>query len=158
MAGIVSYLAADTLNQTPVSALTPLPVTGAGAGGAQAVAAVPVGGTAVQNSSGNVANAIATATLPAAVGKTTYIQGLLITPGGATTGALVTATLVGLGSTLSFTVGAPAGALLAGSPVFVDFGPGGRPSSAVNTAIVLSLPALGTGNTNASVSAWGYQL
>jgi hypothetical protein len=31
-------------------------------------------------------------------------------------------------------------------------------ASAVNTAIVLTLPSLGAGNTNAAVVAYGYQL
>jgi hypothetical protein len=32
------------------------------------------------------------------------------------------------------------------------------PASATNTAIVVTLPALGAGNTNATVIAWGYRL
>jgi hypothetical protein len=31
------------------------------------------------------------------------------------------------------------------------------PSSTVNTAVVVTLPSLGTGNTTATVNAWGYQ-
>lgn len=158
MAGIITFLAADAINETPVSAANPLPTTGPGAGGSIAIAAIPTGATLVASSSGNVANASAVATLPAASGKTTYIKGLTITPGGATAAALVSATLVGLGSTLTYTVGAPSGVAVSGLPLVVDFGPGGAPGSAVNTAIVLTLPALGAGNTNASVSAWGYQL
>lgn len=121
-------------------------------------AAIPAGATAVSSSSGNVANASAIATLAAVVGKTTYVKGLTITPGGATAAALVTATLVGtLGGTLSYTMGAPTGAAVAGYPFMINFGDG-IPASAVNTALVLTLPALGAGNTNASVSIWGYQL
>lgn len=164
MAG-VQYQNADNINQTPVSLAAPLPVTNSVAGAAVTQAnplptssmALPSGATPLAISSGNVANAIASATLAAASGKTTYIRGFSITPGGATAAALVTATLVGLGNTLSFTVGAPAGVAVMGSSTIVNFGDG-MPASAVNTAIVLSLPALGSGNTSASVSIWGYQL
>lgn len=117
----------------------------------------PGGAVAVSSSSGNVANASAVATLAAAAGKTTYISGFTITGGGATAASLVTATLVGLlGGTASYTVAVPAGATLGFTPISVQFNPP-LPGSAVNTALVLTLPALGAGNTNASVSAWGYQ-
>lgn len=166
MAGSIDYIAADNINHVPVSLANPLPTTSASGGAAVstsnplpvASAALPVSATLVANSSGNVANTAAVATLPAAVGKTTYIKGLSITAGGATVAALVTATLTGLGSTLSFTVSSPVGIGAGGMPIIIDFGPGGVPASATNTAIVLTLPALGAGNTNASVSAWGYQL
>lgn len=161
----VNYLNPDNVNQTPVSAANPLPVTSSAGGAAVSTSnpmpvasnALPVGATALAISSGNVANAIASATLAAAASKTTYIKGLTITPGGATVAGLVTATLVGLGNTLSYTIGAPTGAGAAGAPFQVNFGDG-LPASAANTAIVLSLPALGAGNTNASVTVWGYQL
>lgn len=149
----IDYLAADNQNHTPVSAANPLPVSSVGGS-----AAIPANGVAVANSSGNVANASAVATLAGAASKTTYIRGFTITPGGSTAAGIVTATLTGLlGGTLSFTIGSPAGAGVAGSPLQVSFGDG-APASAQNTAIVLTLPALGSGNTNASVSAWGYQL
>lgn len=117
----------------------------------------PGGATAVSNSSGNVANAAAVATLAAAAGKTTYISGFTITGAGATAAGVVTAALTGLlGGTASFTITAPAGATVGIAPLSVTFNPP-LPGSAVNTALVLTLPALGSGNTNASVSAWGYQ-
>lgn len=117
----------------------------------------PGGATAVANSSGNVANASAVATLAAAPAKTTYISGLTITGAGATAASVVTAALTGLlGGTVSFTIAAPAGVAVGIAPLMVAFNPP-LPASAVNTAIVLTLPALGSGNTNAAVSAWGYQ-
>lgn len=165
MAGTVDYLAADNFNHVPVSAANPLPTTSASGGAAVSTAnplpvanaALPVGAVPLAVSSGNVANASAVATLPAAVGKTTYIKGFTITPGGVTVAAVVTATLTGVANTLSYTIGAPTGAGAAGPAVVVPFGDG-IPASAVNTAIVLTLPALGGGNLNASVTAWGYQL
>lgn len=120
---------------------------------------LPANATAVANSSGNVANSPAVATLAGVSNKTTYIQGLIITPGGATAAAVVTATLAGItGGPLSFTASAPSPAGNAGPVIIINFGVGGLPASTANTSIVLTLPALGTGNTNASVSAWGYQL
>lgn len=129
---------------------TPLPVA-LGSG-------LPFGATALNASSGNVANTAATATLAGAAGKTTYISGFEITSGGATAAALVSATVTGLlGGTATYTYGCVAGATTANAPLVVTFTPP-QPASAVNTAIVVSLPALGAGNTNATVVAHGYQI
>jgi len=114
--------------------------------------------TAVTGASGNVANAIATATLAASGGtKTTYITGFTITAAGATAAAVVTATVTGtITGTLSYTFTIPAGATLGATPLCVMF-PVPVPASAANTAIAVALPALGTGNTNATVTATGFQ-
>lgn len=118
----------------------------------------PAAATPITNSSGNVANSNAVATLAAAVGKTTYITGFEITAGGATTGALVTVTVVGpVTGTMSYTFAAPTGATVGAEPLIVEF-PVAIPASATNTAIVVTLPALGSGNTNATAVAHGYQL
>jgi len=109
-------------------------------------------------SSGNVAAATATATLPAVAGKTTYLSGLMITGSGATAGLPVSVTVTGLaGGTMTFTYCAAAGVLVANTPLYIDFDPD-MPGSAVNTAIVVTCPSLGAGNTNNTVSVWGYQL
>lgn len=121
-------------------------------------AAYPQGATAVTAASGNVANAVAAATLAAVAGKTTYITGFEITGSGATLGSIVTATVTGtITGTLSYTVAAIAGALLINTPLIVEF-PVAIPASAANTTIVVSMPALGAGNTNATVVAHGYQV
>lgn len=118
----------------------------------------PAASTALSSSSGNVAAATATATLAGAAGQTTYLSGLLISGAGATAASVVTATVTGLaGGTMSITVPVPAGAAVGITPLYLDFNPP-LPASAANTAIVLSLPSLGTGNTNATVSAWGYRI
>jgi hypothetical protein len=52
---------------------------------------------------------------------------------------------------------AVAGATLKNEDVIVTFDPP-LPASADNTAIVVTLPALGAGNTNATANAWGFQL
>lgn len=120
---------------------------------------VPYGSTqtAITAASGNVANASAVATLAGVSSKTTYITGLQISASGATVGACVSPTVTGtITGTLTFTFCAAAGALLADAPLIVPFSPP-VPASAANTAIVVTLPALGAGNTNATVTAQGFQ-
>ena len=115
------------------------------------------GGTAVAASSGNVANASAAASLAAAAGVTNYLTGFSITFAGATAASVVTATITGLlGGTLSYTIAVPAGATVGGTPLLVDLAIP-HPASAANTAITVTLPALGAGNTNASVTIRGFQ-
>lgn len=109
-------------------------------------------------SSGNVANATASATLAAASGKNTYISGFQMTASGATLGSVVTLTVTGtVSGTLSYTFAAPSGVLLLATPLTVQFNPP-IPSSSTNHTIVVSCPALGAGNTNATICAQGYQL
>lgn len=120
--------------------------------------ATPNGATPLHSSSGNVANAPAVATLAAAAGLTNYVTGFTITGGGATAAALVLATLTGLlGGTASYVYGAVAGVASPNPVLQIDFSTP-LPASAANTAIVLTLPALGAGNTNAVVELFGYQL
>lgn len=120
--------------------------------------AVPDGAVSITASSGNEANTNAVATLAAATGKTTYITGFTCTAAGATAAAVVEVTVVGLiGGTATYIFTAPAGATVAAAPLSVQF-PEPVAASAVDTAIVVTLPALGAGNTNAAVVATGYQL
>lgn len=120
---------------------------------------LPAGATAVVASSGNVANAQAVATLAGAANMTTYISGFTITATGAAVAAAVTPTVTGVigGVTLSYTVAAIAGVNANLPTVNVSF-PYPIPASATNTSIVVTLPALGAGNTNATVSAYGFRL
>ena len=116
-----------------------------------------INSVSVTGSSGNVANANAVATLAAVAAKTTYITGFVLTAAGATAAGVVTATVTGvITGTMSFTFAVPAGATVGATPLVVDF-PVPIPASAVNTAIVVTLPALGSGNTNATASATGFQ-
>lgn len=120
--------------------------------------AYPLGATPVTAGSGNVANAAAAATLPAVADQTTYVTGFEITGAGATVGLPVIATVTGLiGGTRSYIVVAAVGALVANTPVIVQF-PVAIPANAVNTAIVISVPALGAGNTHSAVVIHGYQV
>ena len=118
----------------------------------------PATATAITAASGNVANASAAATLAGASSKTTYITGFQITAGGATAASIVSATVTGtITGTMTYSFVVPAGVTTAATPLIVTL-PKPVPASATNTAIVVTLPALGSGNTNATVNAQGYQL
>jgi hypothetical protein len=132
----------------------------AGAAFAQ-VPGIPVAtvqGIPITASSGNVAAATATATLAAGgANRTTYICGFAATSGGATAAAVVNLTVTNIVTgTMSYTYGANTGAGVPTAPLVVQFNPC-LPANAANTTIVVSMPSLGTGNTNAAVNAWGFQ-
>lgn len=113
-------------------------------------------GNVVIASSGNVANAVATATMPAQVGKLNLLNGVVISAGGATAAATVTCTITGLaGGTVSFTYGVPAGATVPAAPFDFSFTTP-LPAAATNTAIAVSCPALGTGNARMTITAVGH--
>lgn len=119
---------------------------------------LPSGAVSVVGASGNVANAVAAASLPAVAGKTNYLTGFEITGSGATAGLPVSVTVTGLlGGTLTFTYTAAVGALVGNAPLIVPF-PKPLAASAVNTAITVSCPALGTGNTNNCAVIHGFVL
>jgi hypothetical protein len=119
----------------------------------------PVGASPISAASGTVANASAAATLSGAVDKTTYICGFIITSTGSTAAAVVAPTITGLvGGTATLAYATVAGATLANQPLIVDFAGKCIPASAANTSIVVTVPALGAGNTNATVFAWGFRL
>lgn len=110
----------------------------------------------VQASSGNVANATAAATLAAQSGKTNYLTGIEITGAGATASSVVAATVTGLlGGTRTLIVAVPAGVTTGIAPIVEQFNKALK-GAAANTAITLTLPALGAGNTNAAVSLQGF--
>ena len=108
--------------------------------------------------SGNVANAVATATIPGVAGKTAYISGFTISGAGATAMLVVNPTIAGvISGTKTYTYAAVAGAAVINQVLDVQFCPP-IPASAVNTAIAVSCPALGIGNTNNAVNAYGFYL
>jgi hypothetical protein len=126
------------------------------AGSAQAQVPANVG-VDITASSGTVAAGTATATLAAATGKITNICGFAITSTGSTGAAVVAPTVTNtVTGTMTFAYASVAGATLSNQPLVVSFS---RciPASAPNTTIVVSMPTLGTGNTNATVNAWGFQ-
>jgi hypothetical protein len=115
-------------------------------------------GTPLAATSGNVANSSAVATLAAApFQRTTYITGFWCGGGGATAGSVVTISVSGLlGGTQTFPFGVPAG--VTGWNYLPWRFPAPVPASSTQTAIVVTMPALGSGNTNAACQAWGFQL
>jgi|SRR5215471_17758517 len=116
------------------------------------------GATAIQASSGNVANANAVATLTATASQTAWLSGFEMTAAGATGALAVNATVTGLlGGTRTYTFVFPAGVAVAANNLIVNFVPP-LPASAPNTNIVVTLPAGGTGNTNAACNAEGFLL
>lgn len=114
--------------------------------------------TPVTAHSGNVANAVATATIPAIAGKTAYISGFTISGLGATAALGVNPTITGvISGTKTYAYAAVAGAGLVNQVLDVQFCPP-IPASAVNTAIAVSCPALGAGNLFNTVNAYGFYL
>ena len=117
----------------------------------------PVGTTVITATSGSVAASSAVATLAGTAGKTTYITGFTITGLGATAASSVLAAITGITTTLDYIVAVPAGATLGITPINVQFRDP-IPATAANTAVVVTVPSFGTGNTAACVSATGFQL
>lgn len=125
---------------------------------ATAVAGIPSGATPLTGASGNVANGSAAATLTSTASRTAYITGFQCTASGATTALPVNVTVTGLiTGTATYTFTFPAGVLVGATPLVVTF-PTPVPASAVNTNIVVTLPASGSGGTNAAVCAQGFLL
>ena len=117
-----------------------------------------IGATPLVNSSGNVANAPAVATLAGDPGKTAHLSGFQVNGTGATATSIVLVTVTGLlGGTLTFPFVVVAGVLLPNLAMNMQFNVG-LPASDVDTDIVVTCPALGAGNTNNVVNAQGFQL
>lgn len=96
-------------------------------------------------------------TLPGAAGATTFITGFEITGDGATGASIITITVTGiLGGTKTYFLNVPAGATIATTQLFVEYSRP-IPASGLNTAIVVNVPSFGAGNTNAAVTAHGFQ-
>jgi hypothetical protein len=109
----------------------------------------------------NTGNAQVVATLAATAGKTNYLEGFDISGSGATAGVAIEVSIAGLsGGTIKYEFAVIAGALLAAFPapgyISIRF-PQPIPASGVNTAITVTVPAFGAGNTNAAVAAYGFQ-
>lgn len=113
--------------------------------------------TKVFNSSGNKANAVATAVIAAVAGKTSILDGFEITASGATAGTVANVTVTDGTWTLNYTFTFPTGAATGATPLIVNL-PRPLVASAQNTAITITLPASGVGGTNAVVNARGRQI
>lgn len=109
-------------------------------------------------SSGNVANTAAVGTIPAAAGKRCYMTGFDFSASGATAGSIALLTITGLlGGTAVHSVSVPGGVTSQITPRNYTFDPP-LVASADNTAITVSLAALGAGNTSACVSVYGFSI
>lgn len=121
------------------------------------IAPYPESATPVAASSGNMPNAVAVATLPAAANKLTYISGFQCTSTGSDVVLGVTITVVGVvGGQLDYAFNTGDNKV-AGDQMIVPYSMP-MPANAVNTPIVVSMPANGLGNTHASCTAQGFQL
>lgn len=117
-----------------------------------------ISATQVNASSGNVAAAIAAASLPAVASRTNYLTGFEVTGAGATAALPVLVTVVGcLGGTLTYTYSAASTVLTGNNPLVVNF-PQPLQATAANTAITVSCPSLGLGNTSNTVNVHGFLL
>jgi hypothetical protein len=120
----------------------------------------PVAGLASGAAQSNAASLAATS------GRTNYITGFDITGGGATAASVIEVSVTGLstaaGSTLKYEVAiaagvtAPAFGTAATNAVYSVRYPVALPASGTNTAITVTCPSFGAGNTNASVIVYGY--
>lgn len=113
---------------------------------------------AVAATSGNVAAAVASATLQALPGRMTYVTGFSVTGSGATAPSVVDVTLGNLGVTaatiLHYELTVATGATVTNEPLIVYFDPP-LPATAMGTTITVSCPSLGAGNTNNCVNITG---
>lgn len=106
--------------------------------------------------SGNVAAASAAATLTGTSTTTVYLAGFEVTGSGATAALPVSVTVSGLlGGSRLYTYNFAAGVLVGNTPLIVTFDPP-LPASAINTAIAVTCPSGGSGNTNNTVVAHGF--
>jgi hypothetical protein len=94
--------------------------------------------------------------LPAVAGKTTYVTGFQVVGTGANSATTVNATLASLIGSVTFTysIAVPTPNTAAITMLQVQFlYP--IPASAANTAITLSVPSFGTGNTSVTANIYG---
>jgi hypothetical protein len=85
-----------------------------------------------------------------------YVSGFEIAFGGATAGSIVAATLAGvLGGTITYPIAVP-GSATSGGILAIEFNPA-LAGVDLTTAITLSVPAFGAGNTRAGASLHGYK-
>lgn len=112
----------------------------------------------LSGSSGNVVAAAAVATLTPAGDRFAHIGSLQARALGATAGLFTLITITGVeGGTISIPFFFPTGVTVEAAPLTVVF-PVPLRAAAPGTAIVVTLPSGGAGNTNAALSAQGFQL
>lgn len=112
----------------------------------------------ISGSSGNVVAAAAVATLAANSEKFAHLHSIQARALGATAGLFTLITITGVeGGTISIPFYFPTGATVEAVPLTVNFTVPLR-ATAPGQPIVVTLPSGGAGNTNAAISAQGFQL
>ena len=97
-----------------------------------------------------------TPTIAAVAGRTGFCTGFSVDGLGATAASVIEVTLAGLvGGTKRYKLSIPAGATTAISRLVVEFSRP-IPATAVNTAIVLTVPSFGAGNTSVVAEVHGF--
>lgn len=114
---------------------------------------VPASAVLVYNSGTAAAAAALTVSLPAVAAKTNFITGFDLAYGQSTAQVTSTVTITGISTTLSYIVDQPTGTASPWSNISIRF-PTPIPSSAVNTAINVVVPAA-TGGGAPSVNVYG---
>ena len=106
----------------------------------------------VDQSQANTAGAIVL-TLPAASGLFTYLDGILITGAPGTVVGTAELTITGLNSAYNTEVVNP----IAGGEIYTAIFPQGRRATAINTAIVVTLPAMAATSGRVAMTVLGHQ-
>jgi len=118
----------------------------------------PAGATPLNATSGDHGATSNAATLTPGSGKTAYLAGFDVVATGATSAVVVDVTVSDGTWTLTYPLNVPAtSAAVQLAPLIRSFNPPLK-ASAANTAITVTCPSLGTGNTNCCVNAFGYKL
>lgn len=120
----------------------------------------PSGATPLNFTSGNGAAAIVTATLPGAVGQTTYITGFDVSSSGASSALVVDVVVTDTGTApilLGYTYATGTDITGLNERLTVRYA-NPVPASASGVSITVTLPSLGAGNTHAIVNAYGFRL
>lgn len=112
--------------------------------------------TVVTDSATAAAGAMAPS-LAAGVGLRTHLCGFQVTGLGATGASAIEIVTTGLATNLKWKLAIPAGATVGVTPLCVNL-PIPVPASADNTAIGISVPSFGSGNTAAAISVVGFRV
>ncbi len=115
----------------------------------------PINASATSGGAAQVAPA-----LPATAGKTNFIEGFDVTGGGATAASIIEISITGAaGGTMYFEMNILAGATgpcNAQGGLFIRF-PEPIPATGANTAITVTVPSFGAGNTKSACTVYGFQ-
>ena len=144
--------AINNLNQT-VNSLNAT-VTALGTTISSAIPGVPSGATPVAASS-YASGTTLTCSFLSVSGLTNYITGFALTGTGATSATAVLVTISGTVVSLYFTYCVVAGVTTQNTPLIVNF-PTPVPASAPGSAISITVPSAGAGNTYTAVTIYGF--